>query len=47
MKKLERLIHIRNVDRSLNKERLIEHMVKVNIYFKEHRERIEINMIGG
>jgi len=47
LKKLERLIHIRNVDRSLNKERLIKHMVKVNIYFKEHRERIEINMIGG
>ena len=39
LKKLERLIYIRNVDGSLNKEGPIEHIVEVNIYFKEHRER--------
>jgi len=47
LKKLERPMNIRNVDRSPNKERPIKHIVEVNIYFKEHRERMEIDMIGG
>jgi len=37
---------VRNVDGTLNKKRLIEHMVKVNIYYQGHRERMEIDMIG-
>ena len=45
LKKLDRPIYVRNVDESLNKEGPIEHMVKVNIYYQEHKERIEINMI--
>jgi len=47
LKKLERLMYVRNVDRSLNKEEPIQHTVEVNIYFKGHRERMEINVIGG
>jgi len=47
LKKIERPIHIRNVDGSFNKEGLIEHTVKVNIYYQEHRERTEIDVIGG
>ena len=47
LKKLERPMHVRNVDGSLNKKGPIEHMVEVNIYFKEHRERTEIDMIEG
>ena len=47
LKKLERLMNVRNVDGSLNKEGPIEHTVEVNIYFKGHRERTEINVIGG
>jgi len=47
LKKLERLMHVRNVDDSLNKERPIEHMVEVNIYYQEYRERIEIDIIRG
>jgi len=47
LKKLERPINIRNIDGSLNKEGSIEYTVKVNIYFKEHRERMEIDMIEG
>ena len=46
-KKLERSIYVRNVDSSLNKEGPIEHTVEVNIYYQEHRERTEIDMIGG
>jgi len=47
LKKLERPMHVRNVDGSLNKKGPIEHMVEVNIYFKGHRERTEIDVIGG
>ena len=46
LKKLERLMNVGNVDGSLNKEEPIEHTVKVNIYFKGHRERTEIDVIG-
>ena len=38
---------MRNVDRYFNKEGPIEHTVEVNIYYQEHRERIEIDVIGG
>ena len=37
---------MRNVDGTFNKKGLIENIVKVNIYYQEHRERTEINMIG-
>ena len=47
LKKLERLMNVRNVDGSLNKGGPIEHTVEVNIYFKGHRERMEIDVIGG
>ena len=47
LKKLERLMNVRNVDRSLNKKRPIEHTVEVNIYYQGHRERTEIDIIGG
>ena len=46
LKKLERLINTRNVDELLNKEGLIENTVEVNIYYQEHRERTEIDIIG-
>ena len=38
---------MRNVDGTLNKEGLIENTVEVNIYYQGHRERMEINVIGG
>ena len=47
LKRLERLVHVRNVDGSLNKEEPIEHMVEVNIYYQGHRERTEIDVIEG
>ena len=47
LKKLEIPMNVINVDGLLNKEGPIEHTVEVNIYFKEHRERTEIDMIGG
>jgi len=47
LKKLNRPMYVRNVDGSLNKEEPIEHMVKVNIYYQGHRERMEIDVIRG
>jgi len=35
------------VDEMFNKERPIEHMIEVNIYYQGHRKRIEIDVIGG
>ena len=47
LKKIERLIYIRNVDGLLNKKGPIEHIVEVNIYYQGHRERTEIDVIRG
>ena len=46
LKKIKRLIYVRNVDSSFNKKRPIEHTVKINIYYQGHRKRTEIDMIG-
>jgi len=45
--KLERLIYIRNVDGILNYAGLIVDTVKVELFFKEHKERMLIDIIGG
>ena len=47
LKKLERPMQVRNVDRSFNREGPIENTVEVNVYYKGHIERMEINVIGG
>ena len=46
LKKLERLMQVRNVDGSFNRERSIENTVEVNVYYKGHVERMEIDVIG-
>jgi len=47
LKKLERPMNVRNVDGSFNKEGPIENIVEVNTYYQGHRERTEIDVIGG
>jgi len=47
LKKIERPIYVRNMDGTLNEEEPIEHIVEVNIYYQRHRERTEIDVIGG
>ena len=47
LKKLERPMQVRNVNRFFNKEGPIENTVEVNIYYQGHRERTEIDVIGG
>ena len=47
LKKLERPMQVKNVDGSFNKKGLIENTMEVNIYYQGHRERMEIDVIGG
>jgi len=47
LKKLERLMQVRNMDGSFNKKGPIENTVEVNIYYQGHRKRTEIDVIGG
>ena len=47
LKRLERPMNIRNVNGSLNKEGPIEYTMEVNIYYQEHREKTEIDIIEG
>ena len=46
LKKLERPMQVRNVDGLFNKEGPIENTVEVNIYYKGHVEKTEIDVIG-
>ena len=45
LKKLERLVNVRNLDGSFNKEGPIENIVEVNIYYQGYRRRMEIDVI--
>ena len=47
LKKLERPMQVRNIDGSFNKEGPIENTVEINIYYKGHVKRTEIDVIGG
>ena len=46
LKKLERLVNVRNMNGLFNKEGSIKNTVEVNIYYQKHRKRTEIDMIG-
>jgi len=45
--RLERLVYVRNVDGTLNYAGLIVDTVEVEIFFKGHKERTSIDVIGG
>ena len=47
LKRIEKSISVKNVDSFFNKERPIEHIVKVNIYYEEYRKRTEIDIISS
>jgi len=46
LKKIERSIYVRNVNRTFNKEGPIKNTMEVNIYHQGYREKIEIDVIG-
>jgi len=43
LKKINRPIYVKNLDSFFNKEGPIEHIVKVDIYYQEHKKRMEIS----
>ena len=45
--KLERLVYVRNVDGMLNYAGPIVDTVEIEIFFKRHKERTSIDVIGG
>ena len=45
--KLDKPVYVRNVDSMLNYTGPIVDKVKVKIFFKEHKKRMSIDMIGG
>ena len=47
LKKMEKPIYVRNMNRIFNKERPIENTVELNIYYQRHRKRMGMNVIGG
>ena len=47
LKRLERPMQVRNIDGSFNRKGPIENTVEVNVYYKGHVERTEIDVIGG
>jgi len=46
LKKIKRLIYVRNMNETFNKKEPMENTVKVNIYYQRHRERMRIDVIG-
>jgi len=45
LKKIKRPIYMRNMNGIFNRKELIDHTVEVNIYYKGHREKMEIDII--
>ena len=45
LKKIKRLIYIRNMNRMFNKKEIIKYTIKVNIYYQGYRKRMKIDMI--
>ena len=46
-KKIDRPIYMRNVDGTFNHEGPIKYTVEVELFYKGHKERMEIDVIGG
>ena len=46
-KKLEKQIYVRNVNSIFNHKELIEHMVEVELFYRGHKERTEIDVTEG
>jgi len=44
--RLEKLIYIRNINGIFNYERLIDHMVEVELFFKRYKEKMLIRELG-
>jgi len=45
-KRLKRLIYMRNVDSIFNHEKPIEYTVEIKLFYREHKKRMEIDIMG-
>ena len=46
-KKLKRLIYVRNVNDVFNHKRPIEYTMEIELFYRGHKERTGIDVIGG
>ena len=44
LKKLERLLVVKNIDRMYNSRGAITHQVEVNVYYRNHVKRIKMDV---
>ena len=44
-KKLEKLIYMRNVNSTFNYKKWIKHIIEVELFYRRHKKRKEINII--
>jgi len=44
MERIKNLLLVKNVDRTVNMEEVITYLVKCNMFFKEHIERVRIDI---
>ena len=47
LKKIKSPIYVRNVDGSFNKQKPIEYIMEMNIYYQRYRKRMEIDVISS
>ena len=43
---LDRPIYMRNIDSTFNYKESIEYIVEIKLFYKEHKDKMEINIIG-
>ena len=43
---LDKPIYVRNMDSTFNYKESIEYIVEMKLFYKEHKEKMEINIIG-
>jgi len=46
LKKIKKLIYVRNVNGMFDKKKSIEHTIEVNIHYQRYKKWTEINVIG-
>jgi len=40
-------MYLRNMNGTFNHEELVKYMVEVELFYREHKEKTEIDVIGG
>ena len=43
---LDKPIYVRNIDSTFNYKKSIEYIIEIKLFYKEHKDKMEINIIG-